>query len=232
MSPTTEAPARTFGRSRALPAGDDKAAPVSSSRGWGGYQQAAATMGDANLYLKVDAEKKIILILDAAPFDFYKSHWVEQIPEGSKSVICWDSLLDDNGEPTMPERCLLCAAGDKPAKISAFFNVISLENPAIPALKIWEMGKQAADQLAEYSEQPKTSPINKDGLYFEVSKATAGKRIEYRVKDVKGRDLDEDYGIQPLPEDAIQALAKNLRTDRLKEPLDAKAMKAIVDLLP
>jgi hypothetical protein len=231
MSPT-ETATRSFGRTRTLKSPDAAPAAAPAAKGWGAYQKAASTLGDANLYLKVDGEKKIIVILDDAPFDFYKSHWVEQIPEGSKSVTCWDSLLDENDEPLMSERCALCAAGDKPAKISAFFNVISLENPSLPALKVWEMGKQAADQLAEYSEQPKTSPINKAGLYFEVSKATAGKRIEYRVKDVKGRDLEEDYGIPPLPQEVIEEMAVGKKTERLKEPLNEKQMLEVADLLP
>lgn len=229
MSPTTEAPARSFGRSRTIPA--TTSTPSGKAKGWGGYHKTASQLGDANVYLKVDEEKKIIIILDEAPFDFYNCHWVDQITEGSKSVTCWDSLLDDNDEPTMPP-CPLCAAGDKPSKVSAFFNVISLENPAIPSLKVWEMGKQAADQLADYSEDPKTSPINKDGLYFEVSKVKSGKRIEFRVKSVKARDLEEDYGIQPLSEETISDLAKNRKSERLKDPMDEKQMRDVLSLLP
>lgn len=230
MSPTaTDTPTRAFSRSRALPT--DPPSAANKATGWGGYQKAASQLGDANLYLKVDAEKKIIIILDAEPFDFFTCHWVDGITEGSKSVTCWDSLLDGNDNPTMPP-CPLCRAGDKPSSVSAFFNVISLENPEVPTLKVWETGKQSADQLSEYSQQPKTSPLNKAGLYFEVSKATAGKRVQYRVNDVKGRDLSEDYGIEPLADEVIAELGKNRKTGRLKEPLDEKAMKAVLDLIP
>jgi len=230
MSPTAEA-SKTFNRSRAVPANNSDSPAKGSSRGWGAYHKAASQLGDAGSYLKVDEERRIILILDEAPFDTFNCHWVESITDGSKSVACWDSLVDENEEQTMPP-CPLCRAGDKTTKISVFFNVISLENPAVPTLKIWEMGSQAAKQLADYADVPKTSPLNKEGLYFEVSKAKSGKRVEYRVKDVKARDLEEDYGIAPLSADVIADLAKNKKTGRVKEPLDEKQMREVLDLLP
>lgn len=225
----TDAPARTFGRSRTLTP-NAKGGNNARATGWGAYHKTAAQVGEGNAYLKVEEEKKIVKLLDADPFDFYTCHWVEKA-EGSKSITCWNSLLDDDGRRTMPE-CPLCETGNKPTKVSAFFNVVSLENPTNPEFKVWEMGKQAADQLAEYSEEAKTSPLNRDDLYFCVSKAKGKGRIEYRVKDVKARDLADDWGIEPLTEEQTAAFDSERKTERLKEPLGEKEMIDLIPLLP
>lgn len=224
-------PTRSFGRSRSVPA------PESSNairkRGWGAVAKVAATVGsNADLFLKVEEQKKLIAFVNADPFDWNTSHWLEWIAEGSKSVICWDSLKDDEDNFTMPERCPLCAAGDKPVKLSVFFNVISLENPEDPALKVWEVGKMVYKLIEDYADDPKTSPLNKVGLFFEVSKSGDQKKPVYKLVPVKGRDFEEDYGFPAPSPEAIAELAKDEKTSPVKDPLPLDKMRELADKLP
>lgn len=222
---TTAAPPRTFGRSRAVPSEDSATTPHRD--GWAAAKATASSIGSGDLWYKIDETKKILCFVDDQPFDWHSAHWLDFIAEGSKSVICWDSLKDENDNPLMPSSCALCKEGDKPNKLSVFFNIISLETPEAPALKVWEVGMMTYKLLEGYAMEAKTRPLNKEGLYFEVSKTKDAKVP--KVVPVKGRDLLEDYGFEPLPQDVIAELAKGRKSGPLKEPHPLEKMREFAD---
>jgi hypothetical protein len=233
MTTATAAPTektRTFGVSRSVPAPESSAAI--RKRGWGGVKAVAASIGSGDMFFKIEEQKKLMAFVNEDPFDWHACHWLDWITEGSKSVICWDSLRDADNNPTMPERCALCLAGDKPKKLSVFFNVISLEDPETPILKVLEVGKMVSDMIQDYSEDSKTSPLNKPGLFFEVSKTGDPKKPTYKIVPVKARDIQEDYGFAPPSDDALASAAKDQKTEPVKEPLSAEKMRELVDKLP
>lgn len=225
----TEPIPRTFGRARGVPA--PESASAVRKRGWGGVKAVAASIGSGDMFFKIEEQKKVMAFVNEDPFDWHACHWLDWITEGSKSVICWDSLRDDDNNPTMPDACPLCLAGDKPKKLSVFFNVVSLEDPETPILKVLEVGKMVSDMIEDYSEDSKTSPLNKAGLFFEVSKTGDQKKPTYKIIPVKARDFEEDYRFPPPTAEALAAAIKDQKFEPVKEPLSAEKMRDLADKL-
>ncbi|MFF8283365.1 hypothetical protein ACF06W_11650 [Streptomyces albus] len=194
---------------------------TSHGAGWDAMEKAASASG-SDTYLKVTEEATVIKILSDGPFDVYNSHWIDEIEEGSKSVRCWGT----------PE-CPLCAVGDKAKRFSACFDVITLEDPETPTMKVWEAGIKIARQLKDIAIDPKRGPLNRGDLYFTIKKETKKKSVEYTLERVKERDLYEEYDVEPLSEEALRAFAAETHEwgDRVKELLDHEAMQEVVDLV-
>lgn len=230
---------RTIGRRRDLPAttGEPeqaKAAPISgvivksgdqsvapATAGWGAYDRVVEQNSDFAQYLKITADPIIIKVIDASPFDNFVCHWVDEITEGSKSIRCWGN-----------SECPLCRFGDKPKKFSVCFNVVTLEDPENPALKIWESGVKIARTLKEISLDKKRGPLNRPDLYFSISKTQKStKQTEYHLERVRAEFLDEEYGVDPLPESVLAKFAADRVTEPVKQPLSAAAMREVVELL-
>lgn len=227
---------RTIGRRRDLPATTDepKAAPISgiivksgdqtetpATAGWGAYDRVVEQNSDYAQYLKIGPDPTVIKVIDAAPFDNFVCHWVDEITEGSKSIRCWGT-----------HECPLCRYGDKPKKFSVCFNVISLEDPENPALKIWEAGVKIARTLKDISLDKKRGPLNRADLYFSISKTQKSqKQVEYQLERVRAEFLDEEYGVQPLTDAQLALFAADRVTEPVKQPLSAAAMREVVDLL-
>ncbi|MEV6310015.1 hypothetical protein AB0M10_15620 [Streptomyces sp. NPDC051840] len=189
--------------------------------GWDAMDKTASASG-ADIYFKVTEHVSVFKIPGDGPFDVYNSHWIDEIEDGSKSIRCWAT----------PE-CPLCQIGDKAKRFSACFDVISLEDPDSPVLKVWEAGIKVARQLKDIATDEKRGPLNRDDLYFTVKKETKKKSVEYTLERVKERDLYEEYDVEPLTEDALAAFVAEAHEfgDKVKEELDEEAMQEIVDLL-
>ncbi|MGW3153688.1 hypothetical protein [Streptomyces sp. NPDC001089] len=194
----------------------------SVAAGWDDVDKVASQAGGGDLYLKVTDNRMVIKILGEGPFDVFASHWIDEIEDGSKSVRCW-------GTPDCP----LCQLGDKAKRFSACFDVVSLEDPEYPVLKCWDVGIKIARQLKEIAADDKRGPLNRPDLYFTIRKETKKKSVEYTLERVKERDLDEEYGISPLSEDAVNQFLAECHEygDKVKEPLDESGMEDIVRLL-
>lgn len=189
--------------------------------GWDAMEKTASASG-SDMYLKVNEEATVIKILGDGPFDVYNSHWIDEIEDGSKSVRCW-------GTPDCP----LCQIGDKAKRFSACFDVISLEDPATPVLKVWEAGIKVARQLKDIATDSKRGPLNRGDLYFTIKKEQKKKSVEYTLERVKERDLYEEYDVAPLSEDALAAFLAEAHQwgDVVKDKLDEDAMAEVVDLV-
>ncbi|MFJ4739049.1 hypothetical protein [Streptomyces sp. NPDC088775] len=189
--------------------------------GWEAMDKTAAASG-SDMYLKVTEDATVIKICGDGPFDVFNSHWIEEIEDGSKSVRCW-------GTPDCP----LCVIGDKAKRFSACFDVISLEDPSTPALKVWEAGIKVARQLKDIATDTKRGPLNRADLYFTIKKEQKKKNVEYTLERVKERDLYEEHDIEPLSEVALEAFLTECHQwgDKVKETLDEDAMDEVVDLL-
>ncbi|MFE2539077.1 hypothetical protein [Actinacidiphila glaucinigra] len=234
---------RTYGRRRSLPAKADnvpaavtpaggppavvtgrvvaKGGEPTAMAGWDDVDKVASAAG-GDMYLKVTENRTVIKMLADGPFDVYASHWIEEIEEGSKSVRCWGT----------PE-CPLCAIGDKAKRFSACFDAVSLEDPDYPVMKVWEAGIKIARQLKDIATDSKRGPLDRADLYFTIRKETKKKSVEYTLERVKERDLDEEYGVTPLSDEALAAFVAQRHEygDKVKETLDTEAMEEIVGLL-
>ena len=153
----------------------------------------------------------LIKILDAEPFDVYNQHWLEEGNAAGNtrhSFVCRDDEYfdDDHG-------CPLCDVGE-PASTYSLFNVLDLTNPRKPEVKVWKTSPAVTDILERASRDKKTSPLNREDVYFEVEMVKKGKKTNWVVQPVKARDLQEDFEMEPLDADELSEFTENLFTDR------------------
>lgn len=176
-----EAPRSSRGRRQAEPERD-------TASGWGGYEKHKSAGSDFPDNLVVTDEAILIKVLDDAPFAVYLQHWIER--KGKKSFTCNE------------ENCPLCDdLGDKP-KTQAMFNVVDYTDPDNPVVRPWTVGNLVANLFKNYAKDKKTAPINRDDLYWSVSKSGGGSkgRVAYQVTPVKERDLGDDWDMDPATE--------------------------------
>lgn len=199
-----------------------KAATVSTSAsaGWGAVDKIGEAMSDFANFLKISEDVKIIKIIDREPVDVYVCHWIDEIEEGAKSIRCWG------------QECPLCEIGDKASKFSACFNVVSLEDPDEPTLRLWECGIKLARQLKEIALDEKRGPLDRADLYFSIRKTQKSqKNVEYHLERVKARDLEDEHGIGPLTETEINRFLSERYTDEIKARLSEDAMDELVQFI-
>jgi hypothetical protein len=142
-----------------------------------------------NLF-KVDNpdEEVLIKFLEDVPFAPIYQHWILQ--DGKRRA--YTCIVDE---------CPLCARGDK-AKASNWFNVIDMHGDQ-PELKVWAASPDPSKAIKNRADNKRTSPLNKNGLYFVVSKANGSNGIaEYSLDPVKEDEL-EDWGAKPITAEQI-----------------------------
>jgi hypothetical protein len=182
----------------------------SGSRGFGSYSSKKVSSGSFAEEFKPGANNAVLIkILDPEPFDSYNQHWIDDMPKGErKSYVC----LDDE-EYFGSDECPLCEIGEK-QKTFALFNIVDLSNPRKPEVKVWQASPAVADFLERASEEKKTSPINREDIYWDVELQKKGNRYNWVLTPVKARDLPEDYDIDPLEDDEIEEFENDLFDDR------------------
>lgn len=163
--------------------------PVRS--GWGGYRETKAKSGFGAEFLKFDdsGEQMLLRFLEAEPFASYRQHWVER-QSGKRSWVC------------IEEACPLCDAGDTPSFRIAF-NVLLLSDGK-PINKCWEVGPRLAEMLEGKAKDKRTGPLDRDDMYWAVSRTGKKSKTSYSVDPVKARDLKEDWEIDPLDDTVIK----------------------------
>lgn len=149
---------------------------------------------------------KVIAFLEEENFDLIYRHWV---PNDAGTGNVPRNCIADFGEDENDVHCPLCKLADE-AKPVALFNVVDLDSPA--KAQLWEAGPEIMRRVeklyAELQEIPENKggplSLNSPGVYAAVSreKAKSG-RWEYTVKRVKARDLDEDFGLDPIDDDVL-----------------------------
>jgi hypothetical protein len=164
---------------------------TSASAGWGAVDKISEQMSDFANFLKITEEAQIVKILDAEPVDVFVCHWIDEIEEGAKSIRCWGT------------DCPLCDIGDKARKFSACFNVISLEDPNEPMLRLWECGVKIARQL----------------------------NVEYHLERVRARDLADEFGVEPLTDAEINGFLAERYTEEIKPALSSEQMDELVQFI-
>ena len=104
----------------------------------------------------VKNEQVLMKFLDDGPFWTYMRHWIQGAP-GKKSFTC------------LQEDCPLCEL-DSPRLVS-MFNVIDFTEPGNPDVKVWTTSSQPTQAIVKMDADPKYSPINREDLYFAVSRS-------------------------------------------------------------
>jgi hypothetical protein len=148
---------------------------------------------------KVENEDEEVLVKFLEPHAFAPifQHWVMQ--DGKRRAY---TCITSKNE------CPMCARGDK-AKSSDWFNVIDMRDKE-PELKCWYASPDPAAAIKARSANKRTSPLNKEGQYFVVSKTKSSKGngiLEYSLDPVREDELDV-WGCNPLTQEQITAFEK------------------------
>jgi hypothetical protein len=197
---------------RARPASDS---PVSS--GWSVDKPVTVVKGDRPRQFKVpeDGEEILLKFLEDQPFAAFYQHWVKVDKGMRRAYTC------------LGKNCPLCAVGDRP-KPQDWFNVIEMRDE--PVLGIWYCSADPSKAIKTRADNKRTSPINKDGLYWAASKKKASNGFnEYSIDPVKEEELQPDWGVAPLTADKLKEFSTNAY-DSTRVPQSTKAeLQEVVD---
>lgn len=155
--------------------------------------------------LTVDVDETVLIhfVEDFDNFFTWAEHWVDEIKSGKKSFVC---LLDEeNGDD-----CPLCEIG-YPVSERAAFNVVTFDKKGNPVLKYWILTPDPMGKLEKEADKRRNQPINREDLYWEVSKEKLkNQRFSYSVSPISADDMEHDYEIQPLDPEELEDLAEKL----------------------
>jgi hypothetical protein len=151
-----------------------------------------------------DGEEILIKFVDDLPFAPIFQHWLLQEQGQRRPYTCIQEIDPETKKITVS--CPLCDRGDK-VKSSDWLNVIVLGDE--PELQVWYATADPAGAVKERAQGKRTSPINKDGLYFAVSKKKAANGFNtYSIDPVKEEELTPDWSVNPLTETQLDAFTK------------------------
>lgn len=188
--------------------------------GWDGYDSIAdGGGGEFADKFEVDDEPKLIKILDAAPAASWSQHWIERGPGKKKSFPC------------IGDGCPLCdRIGDKPRK-QAIFNVVEFDEDGNPSLKVWQVGPMVGNILKNLGKDKKTGPLDREDLYYAVSKDynKKTKKTTYTVSATKERDVVDDWEFEPLTEDEIEQFLADAVGDEYVQVQTKRELKDIAN---
>jgi hypothetical protein len=214
---------RNIGKRRNTEEDEESVMPDAVGEGWDAYdQQASESSGFADKFkLPVGKANEVIIhFVDPGPFAVFNQHWIER--EGKKSWTC----LKTKTNPSCP----IC---DRiPSKLSnqSMFNIVDFSDPENPLLKVWQVGKGYGDVIKSFSSVAKTRPLNREDLYFSVSRSdnkTGAKTLS--MSDIKARDLEEDWGVTALTSEEIAEFEDNKYDKSIAPTNTPKQLKEIAD---
>lgn len=198
------------------------------STGWGGAKQLKAEMpSDFPQQFTVPAGDPVIIkFLEPEPFANYRQHWAEWLPKGSKlSYVC-------------PKKdCPICAVGDKPSARFCF-NIVDFTDPDNPINSVLSVGFKLSNVIEKLAQDRRTTPLDRDDLYFAINKTGsdqgAGSRrggtVQTNIKDVKERDLRDDWDVEPLtPEDLDEFRDQVYTAEKYISKTPMKVLQEVAD---
>lgn len=167
--------------------------PPPVQAGWSSERRARSTGTKVPLFkVPDDGEEVIIRFLDDMPFAPLWQHWITVDGGKQRAFTCIDDATT---------QCPLCSRGDK-AKPSDWFNVVELGDT--PELKVWKASSDPAGAIKDMAESKRWSPINKEGLYFAVSKKKGANGFPtYKLEGIKEEELVVDWGAKYLTADQL-----------------------------
>jgi hypothetical protein len=193
-------------------------------RGWSGSKKTREESSDyADRFKLPEDDYTLIIFLEDEPFDSANRHFIREI-QGQKSFIC----PGKNG----PYRCALDAAGDKAMPID-YFNIAILEEGQDPVAKVWECGPGYSTEINN-KQNSRAVGGKLSNVYFEVKgiKAPSGKgatKLDMNV--VRERDLENEWGVQPLSDEELAVLEKQMKSDGYVQYSSEKSLKEAADKL-
>jgi hypothetical protein len=173
---------------------------VKASGGWTAVTQNRQAKYANPGRLQVKDKEVLVKFVEPEPFATYGQHWV-----GQRSYTC--GLNADYG------KCPLCDIGN-PVRYLALFNVVDMESAEN---RYWEVGPEATKTLMEYAdEDERTSPLDREGQYFTAKRFKKDNGFYgFKISTVKDRDLQDEFGTEPLEDDELSTALGNLFDDQV-----------------
>ena len=168
--------------------------------GWGGYHQTKAKGSNYADRWKPGKDETLVKFIEDEPFATFNLHWFNEIKEGKKGFICLESPSLD-----LDEECPACDMSHRPSP-KALFNVVVFDEDGDPELKVLDAGTRLAGQL-EQVHTGKSGPLSKH--YWAMTASGTGGQYSANVNVVKARDIEEDWGFEPLTKDEIEEFIEN-----------------------
>jgi hypothetical protein len=176
---------------------------ASHGSGWSSNRRPVnlKTGGSVRRFTYDEGKETLIKILEDAPFVSFWQHWIDK-----KAYTC------------LIENCPLCNIGDQPKPVDCF-NVIEFTESG-PELKLWQCSANPSKAIQSRAEKPRTSPVNREDLYWAVTKTIpANKFAETSLDPVKAEDLKDDWGIEPLTAGQLDKFSEDAYTDEIVRTL-------------
>lgn len=170
--------------------------------GWDAAEKLSGASGDYPVELKLGEDFQVIKFLDPdGPFATYKQHFLQQKTVGRRSYISLG--------PTDP---LATKLGSKPEDKRAF-TIANLSAPGGPQRQMMIATPRLYKTLhaAHFSPQ---GPLNKN--FWAISRTGKMQQTVYHLNAIKGRDLQEDWGIDLEAAEAAIAQMQCYTKDDIK----------------
>jgi len=230
---------RPANRSDSSGPGRRSARSAAASGGWAALNKAKAAAPAAEGFykrLELTSQPLVVAFLQPEPFSVYRQHWVAKA-EGRKSFTCLGedcplcNLPDDVDEKTRKEVSR--------TTLKALFNVVALpdlddEDPKLE-VRVLECGVTLASQIADYAEQSRTSPIDREDVYWALARKESGSgdrvKYTYKLDPIKARDLEEDWEAGPITGEDRESLAEGLYTEDVVRVDAISELEDLVDEL-
>ncbi len=197
-----------------------------AAAGWDEFDNATSSSNSNDfeaknaLKLKVTNKQQLLKVLDSAPFDSMGLHYVQEIKTGKRSFRCGG------------EKCSLCDDLDHYARKLAYFNVALFnEDTDEWENRVWEVGVKVGRKLKAINDDTKRGPLDKESLYFAISKTGKGTNTEYHLETVKARDLDEDWDVDEIDPKTLKTLNEAVYTDPWERFSNPQELKRVVNRL-
>lgn len=215
-APADEAQTAPETNSRRPPLTDGGRPVGSAGKGWGAYRNNKQKRSNFAQDFKVpEGDEVLIKFLDDEPFDSYYRHWLRGV-KGRQTYVC----LGDN--------CPLCDIGDDPGFVVLFNVVDVLTDPT--TVQVWSASPNPAGAIETMATGKSSSPINRDDLYFSVTKKKGSNGyFGYTLQPVKSRDLPDDWDIQPLSDEALAKLAEGKNGSDFIKADTREVLREVVD---
>lgn len=170
--------------------------------GWDAAEKLTSSMGDFPVELKLGEDFQVIKFLDPdGPFATYKQHFLQQKTVGRRSYISLGA-----NDP-------LCTKLNSKPEDKRAFTVVNLSAPGGPQRQMMIATPRLYKTLhaAHFSPQ---GPLNKN--FWAISRTGKMQQTVYHLNAIKGRDLQEDWGIDEAAAEAAIAQMTCFTKDDIK----------------
>ena len=169
--------------------------------GWDAFDSLVKSDSEFPTDFKFSEDSVLIKFLENRPFATYEQHWIDR-PKGKRSFVC----LGDN--------CPLCdILGDQPRGKFAF-NVLVLTGDT-QGVQIMTAPPTLARLIKKNHDDDRKGPIDKE--FWEVSRQGTASTTQYTMIPVRGRDLAEEWKLDPEKVQELVATAVPYTAEVIRE---------------